>query len=68
MVKRLLQKRLLELAVSAAEVETAAAAGVLMPSPDKGVAEPEGEERAADPFLKNDSNLFVQINNSFKYL
>jgi hypothetical protein len=26
--------------VSAAEVETAAAAGVLMPSPDKGVAEP----------------------------
>ena len=57
MAKRLLQSRLLDLAVLAAEIETAAAARVLMQSPDKGAAEPGREERAANPFLKKVASL-----------
>jgi hypothetical protein len=39
MAARLLQDRLMDLVVSAAEVERAAAAGAALLSPDKGVAE-----------------------------
>ena len=46
MAARLLQDRLMDLVVSAAEAERAAAAGAALLSPDKGVVETGGEGRA----------------------
>jgi hypothetical protein len=51
MATRLLQDRLMDLVVSTAEAERAAAAGAVLLSPDKGVAETGGEGRAANPLL-----------------
>jgi hypothetical protein len=51
MAARLLHDRLMDLVVSAAEAERAAAAGAALLSPDKGVVETGGEGHAVIPLL-----------------
>ena len=51
MATRLLQDRLMDLAVSAAEAERAAAAGAALLSPGKGFVEAGGKGHAVNPLL-----------------